>query len=181
MSNGFGVWSVDVELFDCIRKLVPIGGTILELGSGFTTGELSKYYKMISIEHDKEYIGKYNSEYIYAPLKQHRGHRHFAEFTTWYDADAVRKGLEGKTYDLILIDGPPGSNTVRPGMYRYRDLFNWNVPVIFDDSNNHFLWRLIVVLQRNCLKRHNAITLNMDKRKCFTVLHPDKEVLKNLL
>ena len=181
MSNGFGVWSIDEELFECIKKLMPKDGTILELGSGFSTGELSKLFKVISIENDKEYIGKYNSEYIYAPLKQHKGHKHFTEFTTWYDPKPIEEGLKGKNYDLILIDGPPGSNTIRPGMYRYRNLFNWNVPVIFDDSNNHFLWRLIVVLQRNHLKRHIALTLNMDKRKSFTVLHPDSEVLKSLI
>lgn len=177
----FGVWSIDTELFECIQKLVPIGGTILELGSGFSTGELCKLYNVISIEHDEQYVGQHPSTYIHAPLKQHKGHRHFTEFTTWYDPEPIRRGLEGRSYDLMLIDGPPGSNVTRPGMYRYRGLFNWDVPVIFDDSNNHQVWRLIVVLQRNHLKRHAALTLNMHKRKCFTVLHPDREVLKSIL
>lgn len=179
MSDNFGSWSIDKELFDCIRKLIPDGSTILELGSGSSTGELSKYYKMISIEHDKEYIGKYDSEYIYAPFKKNKGHRHFTEFTTWYDPEPIRQALSGRKYDLMLVDGPPGSNTLRPGMYRYRELFNWDIPVIFDDSNNHLLWRLIVQIQR-WLKRDSSITLNGDKRKCFTVL-ADPDTLRKLL
>ena len=181
MSENFGVWSIDIELFECIKKLLPPGKTILEFGSGFSTLKLSEFYNVISIEENKNYIGKYKSTYIYAPIKKIKPQKHFQEFDKWYDADVIQRGLQGKSYDLMLIDGPMGANTVRPGIYKYRNLFNWDIPVIFDDSNNHFLWRLIVVLCRNHLKRHSALTLNMDKRKCFTVLHPDKEKLKTLL
>ena len=62
-------WSISKELFDYIRKILPEGSTIVELGSGWASEQLSKYYTVYSIEHSEKWLDKYNTNYIYAPIK----------------------------------------------------------------------------------------------------------------
>jgi hypothetical protein len=119
-----GGWSIQPEAYSFIIKNLEYGSTILELGSGFGTQVLSEKYKMASIEHNKRFIGKYNSTYIHAPMKGH-----------WYDVNLVRNGLPEK-YDMILIDGPVGSESKnRIGFWENIGLFNTNVLMLFDDTN----------------------------------------------
>lgn len=129
-NNNFGSGSIEKELFEYIVKRFGDKNTILELGSGFGTGQLSLHFNMISIENDENWVGLYDSDYIYAPLK-HDG------FDMWYDVDAVRNGLDGRQYDLILIDGPvaykKNQRNRRKGFFRHIELFDTNVPLIFDD------------------------------------------------
>jgi hypothetical protein len=103
-----------------------VGSTILEFGSGTGTLELSKHYNLVSIEHDKKWLNKYDSRYIYAPLVD----------DMWYDGEVLSRELGGIDYDLILIDGPPQHR--RKGILNYLDLFHWNVPVIVDDINRQY-------------------------------------------
>ena len=165
MSNtkkpGFGSWSINNFTFDYIREILPEGKTILELGSGFGTGELAKHYKMYSIEDNPEFIGKYDSKYIYAPIRKYGDQDCKVDFSTppdipaeesavrikcnqtgvlepqselqfgWYDPDVVKASLPDE-YDLILVDGPNGQFG-RGGFYKYLDWFNTDVPIIIDD------------------------------------------------
>ena len=148
----FGGWSINEVCFDYIKDILPDGKIILEFGSGFGTEQLAKHYKMYSIENYKEWIGKYNSTYIYAPIKQYEvggsnifgnedyftapvgipGEKH-SEQSGWYDPDIVEKNLPSH-YDLILVDGPNGMFG-RGGFYKYLDWFNTDVPIIIDDIN----------------------------------------------
>ena len=41
-----------------------------------------KYYSVFSIEHDQSWIGKYNTHYIYAPIKN-----------GWYDIEILKREL----------------------------------------------------------------------------------------
>jgi hypothetical protein len=127
----WGAWSIDKSLYNYIRKVMPDGGTILELGSGWSTSKLSEHYTMYSVEHDEEFVGKYNSTYIHAPLKEHKRIRNH-KTNIWYDADVLRKELKGIKYDLLLIDGPPGT---RSGFFKYIDLFDSSAIWVFDDTN----------------------------------------------
>ena len=140
----FGGWSINKECFEYIREILPSGKTILEFGSGFGTEQLSKHYKMYSIENYKEWVGKYDSTYIYAPIKQYEiagsdlfGDEDFftapdiPENIAWYDPDIVKNNLPSH-YDLILVDGPNGTFG-RGGFYKYLDWFNTDVPIIIDD------------------------------------------------
>ena len=63
-------WSITKECFDKIVEILPFGSTILEIGSGRSTEILAKFYKMISIESNKEWMNKYDSEYFYVPLQK---------------------------------------------------------------------------------------------------------------
>ena len=89
------------KLFDFVREKLPDGSSILEFGSGAgSTYEFSKYYNLYSIEQDAKYINKYNSTYIYSPIK-----------CGWYDVEILKKTLFNLKYDLVLVDGPVGSLT----------------------------------------------------------------------
>ncbi len=119
-----GGWSIDYPVYQFIRNNLPTNSIILELGSGLGTQVLSEHYTMFSIEHNLKFIGKYKSTYIHAPMKG-----------KWYN----RADIEGRLpteYDMILIDGPVGSESnYRIGFHANIDLFNTDVMMIFDDTN----------------------------------------------
>lgn len=122
-----GGWSINKEVYDFIKSNLPEGSTILELGSGYGTGELSKHYIMHSIEHDIKFVGKYKSTYIHAPMKD-----------GWYDKSVLELKLEalrGK-YHMILIDGPIGNESNgRLGFFENINLFDENTLMVFTDTN----------------------------------------------
>ena len=134
----FGGWSFSVTCFNYIREKLAKGQTILELGSGWGTGELSKFYKMYSIENENSFINKYNSTYIHAPIKRYNSEfkaPDIPENIGWYDPDIIKLNLP-KNYHLILVDGPNGRYG-RGGFYTYLELFNTAVPIIFDDISRN--------------------------------------------
>lgn len=130
-------------LQEYIEKLLPQGSTILELGSGHGTLRLAARFKMISVEHDKRFVGLAPSTYIYAPITPFRKPcAVFPDDTGWYDRDVLRAWLPTLTYQLILCDGPP--NFIgRGGFYKYKELFNLNVPLIFDDAHRPAVLKIL--------------------------------------
>ena len=165
----FGGFAIDEELFAYIREILPIGETILELGSGDGTAELIKYYNVYSIENDEEWLGKYRSNYIHAPLKEHKIVRNL-EGNIWYDPSVLKKELKDLCYDLILVDGPSRLKASRAGFVKYRSLFNLDVPIIFDDVNREGDW-IIAVRIAGILKRPLTVH-NTWKKKYFGVILP---------
>ena len=136
-----GGWSIDKTCFDYIRKLLPDGGTILELGSGVGTGFLAKHYNMYSIEHDKDFVNKYKSNYVHAPIVTYDKTDFLAPSGIpgqrgWYDPNIVKPFLDKiEKYDLILVDGPIGQVHGRGGFYKYLHWFNTDVTIMIDDCN----------------------------------------------
>jgi len=125
--RNLGGWAISEELLYHIEQLVPKGSTILELGSGTGTKELVKNYEVYSIEHNKEWVNFCkDSNYIYAPIREYNDY-------SWYDVSILKNTLP-KNYDLIVIDGPPGS-IGRIGFLKNIDIFNVRVPIIVDDTN----------------------------------------------
>lgn len=152
----FGGGSIDKELFDFIRQILPDNKTILEFGSGWGSGELSKYYTVFSVEHDKRWLNKYKTHYIYAPIKN-----------GWYDIEVLKKQLP-IDYDLILIDGPP--RTIgREGFYKNLALFKTNIPIIFDDIHRLKDYQHMINVAQ-ILNREPKIFSTRDKQ--FGVLLP---------
>lgn len=116
-------WAISDEMFSWIKQEIPEGKTILEFGSGTGTIELTKHWKVYSVEQNPQWVGKApKSNYIYAPLKG-----------DWYDSDIVFSNIPNE-YDLIIVDGPAGSDK-RPGIDKYWSKFNTNVPLLFDDTH----------------------------------------------
>ena len=48
-----------------IVELIKFNDTILELGSGKSSELLNKFYNVISVEDNKEWMNKYNTQYIH--------------------------------------------------------------------------------------------------------------------
>ncbi len=155
--------SISEMCFNYIREILPEGKTILELGSGWGTSQLSKYYKMHSIEHDGRYVCKHDSDYIYAPI-----HAYDDQWTApdipdndgWYNVSALQLELPDIEYDLILVDGPPGyPNSMgqgkvigRAGFYKHLDLFKTDIPLIIDDVSREAEMTLLKLVSEK-LKR----------------------------
>jgi predicted O-methyltransferase YrrM len=126
-----GGWAISKELFAYMKRVLPEGKTILELGSGAGTPYLLKHWEVISVEHDPEYAEKLTNRCIYAPLTKHKEIRNHSGAMEWYDRDILKPELVGLEYDLLLIDGPP--NVYRCGIVKYVELFNTEATMVFDD------------------------------------------------
>lgn len=150
------VWSISKKLYGTIVSLLPEGSTILELGSGWGTGELAKKYTMYSIENDANWLNKYNSHYIYAPI-----------VNGWYDVAVLEQELP-EQYDLILIDGPLGL-IGRSKFFDNLALFNTNVPMIFDDVHRKPEFDLLVKVSTFLNRPFQIVT---DKNKQFGLILP---------
>ncbi len=123
------------EVFDFIRSILSEGKVLLELGSGWSSSQFSKYYTVYSVEHNPRWLGKYNINYIYAPIKD-----------KWYNPNILKEKLP-QNYDLILVDGPPGypgCRTDRYGFYTHLELFKTNLPIVFDDVNRKTEYELML-------------------------------------
>jgi hypothetical protein len=155
--RNFGGWSIDKELFDFIRSVLPEGKIMLELGSGWSSQKFSEYYTVFSVEHNEKWVGKYKTHYIYAPIKN-----------GWYDSSILGKELP-KNYDLILIDGPTG-DIGRGGFYSHLDLFNTNVIMIFDDVNRKPEYDLMEAVAKKLNRPFNVY--QSSKQKQFGVIFP---------
>ena len=162
-AQNLGAFAISVDLFLYIYELLPEGSTILELGSGTGTAELARYYNVYSIEHDQKWMDLYNTEYIFAPIKNYKGYK-------WYDVSHLTDKLP-KQYDLILIDGPPGPSVGRYGFFHHMDLFNCNVPIIFDDAQRKVEGKLC----RDVAKKLNRSLkfFKCSDGKTFSVILPD--------
>jgi predicted O-methyltransferase YrrM len=124
-------WAISDQMFAYMKRVLPEGKTILELGSGEGTLQLLKHWEVISVEHDPEYVEKLTNRCIYAPLTEHKAIRNHSGVMKWYDRDILKPELEGLEYDLLLVDGPP--NVYRCGVVKYIDLFNTDAILVFDD------------------------------------------------
>ena len=167
-SAGWGGGSMDEAVFDAIRDILPEGKTVLELGSGWGSGQLVKHYTVYSIEHDNRWTDMYHWNYIYAPLKEHKAMKRYAS-TRWYDADVLRKEIPKIQYDLLLIDGPPGE--LRGGLSKYFDLFHTqDVPLIFDDLHRELDMRLCLHIASK-LQKEVVIYGCGQRRKQFGIIN----------
>ena len=148
ISRAFGGWSIDEGLFDFIRSELPEGKVLLELGSGWGSGQFSQYYTVYSIEHNPRWLGKYDTNYIHVPIKN-----------KWYNPDILKENLPDN-YDLILVDGPPGF-TGRHGFYTHLDLFKTNLTIIFDDVHRKAEYELMIRVGQKL--QRNIVILNSDE------------------
>lgn len=154
MNKNLNGWVIAPEVYNWIRKNIEDGSTILELGSGTGTIELCKDYTVYSIEHDKRWLDKTPTNYIYAPIKIQNGLK-------WYDVDVLKKELP-KSYDLLLIDGPPEAIGRLP-ILNNLELFDLSVPIIIDDTHRNNETKILNELNRE-LNRESVI-LKSDKKE----------------
>jgi hypothetical protein len=169
--SSFGGYAISEYLFDTIRiELLVGGGTILELGSGRGSYELSKHYKVYSIENDEKWLNKYKGvNYIYAPLTKYKPIKRFAEVNLWYDPNKVKAHIPEK-YDLLLIDGPSGLYG-RAGVLKFFSLFNKDSIIVIDDINREQEYQIMRKIS-GILKRPFTVYGVWNKRHQFGVIKP---------
>jgi hypothetical protein len=148
-------FSISHALFQWLRENLPEGKTILELGSGSGTAHLCERWDVISVEHDAAFVGRHPSTYIEAPIDG-----------DWYDVSALREGLPSE-YDLILVDGPPGT-IGRHGFLRHLGLFRDDVPIVFDDTHRP-AERILAEEVARVMKRKAAMHRCEDGRTFITL------------
>ena len=138
MSNG----SVPMtqSCLDYIKKILPKGSTILELGSGEGTTWLANAgYKMYSVENQPAWFDRFPNHTTYINCRSKMYDDDYtapdiAENGCWYHPDDIFPNLP-ESYDLIFIDGPGGRPWGRGGFWKHIDEFNTDVTMVFDDIN----------------------------------------------
>jgi len=123
-----GSSSISQESLSYILQILPKNKNILMIGSGKGSLFLSKFYNILSVEHDEEYINCHDIKYLYAPLVLS------PENILWYDLEVIKKCLN-KKYDMIIVDGPPGSTSDRIGFLMVLDFIKdlENTILVIDD------------------------------------------------
>lgn len=114
-------WSINCECFEKIVELIKFNDTILELGSGKSSELLNKFYNVISVEDNKEWMNKYNTQYIHVNTVG-KGE---------YDFKELSKKIKDIDYKLLIIDGP---NDNREEIVNHINILKNDVPVIWDDT-----------------------------------------------
>ena len=166
--GNFGGWTISQTLFDFIKEFLEPGSRIIELGSGWGTGQLAKYFEMFSIEHDSTFLNIHNSNYIHSPIKKHSDST-FPDDKGWYDPVVLKSQLP-KEYDLVLVDGPPGT-IGRSGFYTNLDLFRKDVPIILDDVDREDELQLLRAIEQKLGRK--AKICEDTQQKSFAVLLPN--------
>ena len=114
---------ISEEMFNVVRVFLPKGKTLLELGSGSTTAEFAKYYNVISVEHNPEFIGKFNKRENYILSTNIKN--------SFYEPSELKANLP-VDYDALLVDGPD-TDFRMDGFLECLDLFKKDVPWFLDD------------------------------------------------
>ena len=133
------------------KNLLP-NSVILELGSGEGTKALVDMgYQVYSIEAHEEWLGKYGSIYVHAPLKEY-------EFGTWFDVDKISPVVQMLEYDLLIIDGPRGSEG-RVNFVYFSDLFE-PASYLIDDTERRGEYAIYKHLEQKLQKKGREYTEN---------------------
>lgn len=165
MNTDFGGWAIQESCYNFLVEKLPAGSTLLELGSGIGTMHLAKHFKMYSIENYLEWVDKYDSTYIHAPIKSYDDRWTAPDLPGegterqlgWFDPQIVANNLPEK-YDAILIDGPNGMFG-RGGFLKHLDLFNTDVLMVFDDIDRESEMQLMIKVAEH-IKRNYYILDN---------------------
>jgi hypothetical protein len=116
--------SISRDLYEWLLENFPKGKTILELGSGWGSGQLIKHWNVWSVEDKEKWFQMYNPQSVLIPI-DHNG---------WYNFDMMSEFMRHMRgdYDLLLIDGPYLN---RKGVIQHYHMFDQDprIPILFDD------------------------------------------------
>jgi hypothetical protein len=118
------------EALDFILTHVEVGSTVVEFGSGHGSEILAERFRLISFEHDEDWLGVTSSHYIHAPIQPN----HYSDLegeNGWYEFKTVVDNWP-KEIDCVIIDGPTGV-IGRTGILSIIDLLR-EVPMILVDD-----------------------------------------------
>lgn len=131
--ESFGWYQLCESTFRHIHQILPAGKTILELGSGWVSGQLAKDYKVFSVEENPQWLNRSPCvDYIWVPIDSVSG---------WYNVPLLAERLP-KEYDFLIVDGPAGAfETGRRGFFDNLSLFKTDIPILFDDLHFFTVYR----------------------------------------
>ena len=162
-------WSLAVNAIEELLNVVPSGSTVLEIGTGCGTAALASHYKVLSVEHEPEWHTG-DSELIHVPLVSCQSMpmplsfwQRFPQASEWYDPRCLRDALVGRTYDAIILDGPPGSACRAAAWWFYERVFDTQVPVLVDDVSRSYEWSVAVRIAR--VKGVSGFRVHMDENE----------------
>ena len=125
-ANDWAGNSMTLTVYRHIEEVLPMGKTILELGSGWGSSMLMKRWNVYSIESEEKWFKKFNPQSFLVPTVGKR-----KAPSSWYDLEILKAAIQGLDYDFLFIDGP----FHRMGFPAHLDLFDTSVPMLFDDVN----------------------------------------------
>lgn len=123
-------WMLPREALDFMLTHVAAGLTVVEFGSGHGSQILADRFRLISFEHDEEWLGVTSSNYIHASIQSN----HYSDLegeTGWYEVKTVVDNWPEKVA-CVIIDGPPGA-IGRAGIFSIIHLLS-KVPIILVDD-----------------------------------------------
>ena len=167
-----GGWAIGQGMVDWIGSKFGPMSTIMELGSGSGSIELSRRYQVISVEHDPEWLPKADGNMVvYAPI-----------VNGWYDPRVVVPLANIMDPHLIIVDGPPARigrdgfvpffEAVFLSSYLARATHARCRTVIFDDTNRPEDWAIAerFMAMANRLSPRWEATRHQDGEKEFTAV-----------
>lgn len=159
--SNFTGWAIGSRLAAWISNNIPQGSKVLEFGSGTGSHELGKYYQMHCVEHDEQWLDKFNNiKYYHGPIVD-----------GWYDTSILSK--LPMDYELLLIDGPPGG-IGRGGIVDYLGSLNLNVPIVIDDIERkpeYDLYLKVKAFVGDC----NEVVLNEGNKQTIILIPNGKD------
>lgn len=124
-------WSLCDGVLRAVTQLTDEQSIILEFGSGYGSKLISEKRRLLSIEHDKDFVNQFEGvNYLYAPLIRIESVNGFKD-THWYNLETIQDMLPNEI-DLIIIDGPP-ENIGRAGILHNLDKFSSTKYWVIDD------------------------------------------------
>ena len=164
-----------IDIHSWLSENIKEGSTILEFGSGHGSIELAKRYDLISIEHDKQWIGLSDSRYIHAEITENpisiKNNQQ-----GWYDFSRVLEVIQTNTISAYIIDGPPG-DIGRHGFLSITDSLSKDAIFIIDDIHRDAEFDIFSKLnkwQGGDAKVFTSLYENGKERK-WGVLQPNSE------
>ena len=142
------LWMMPSEALEWIENNIPHGSCILEFGSGEGSSRLSKNFSLFSVEHDQEWISKYETNYIYAPIRPHSKSSQLNS-VGWYDVDEIYSKLPKNDFSLIIIDGPP-KIIGRDGILEHLNILNLADIILIDDLHRTDEFNLSQEISKKC-------------------------------
>ncbi len=129
-TSDFDSWNLEPQVLGWLESHCAKGAKILELGSGKSTRELSRFFKVIAIEEAADRCIYEKAQYVVAP------------FTNgWYHEHTIAPFL-AEAFDAIIVDGPyaasAGRTAARLGFVRYVSRLKGTPHIIVDDLQRPF-------------------------------------------
>ena len=124
-------WMMPDEIFAWLEENVEEGASVLEFGSGHGSLKLAQRFKLISIEHNPDWLAVAPSKYVHAEIMENPVSNEHAQ-QGWYDPDPIIEAINSTRISVVIVDGPPG-DIGRHGLLSILDVLPKDAIFIVDD------------------------------------------------